>query len=313
LNIAILGVGGVGGYFGAKICRAKESLGASVYFVARGAHLKAIQDRGLTVRTSSEGVIRCRPTLATSEIDELPPIDACLICVKSYDLSEITRRLSSRVSGRTEVVPLLNGIDVYDRIRENMRNTHVYPACVFIGTHVQEPGVISQDGGACKILFGKAPQDATMDVPMMQRVFGKSSIDSEWIEDITPPLWSKFVFIAAFGLVTACFDKTLGQVMGSAELSAMVRAIMNEILAVATAKGVRLPDSIVEDSYQKGRSFPSSTKTSFQRDFEAPDRLDERDLFGGATIRLGGELGVATPRVLELYQMLNSRKPLGSR
>ena len=156
MNIAILGVGGVGGYFGAKICRAKEALQADVYFVARGAHLKAIQDNGLTVRTSSEGIIHCHPTLATSNIDELPSLDACLICVKSYDLNELTKRLTSKVSDGTEIVPLLNGIDIYDRIRANIHTGNVYPACVFIGTHIDEPGVISQDGGACKILFGKA-------------------------------------------------------------------------------------------------------------------------------------------------------------
>lgn len=308
MNIAILGVGGVGGYFGAKICRAKETLQANVYFVARGAHLKAIQDNGLTVRTSSEGIIDCRPTLATSEIGELPLLDACLICVKVYDLGDLARRLTSKVSDRTEIVPLLNGIDIYDRIRMNLHEGHIYPACVFIGTHVVEPGVISQDGGACRILFGGTLQETTKEPPAMVSVFDMSSIHSEWHEDISPSLWSKFMFIASFGLVTACFNKTLGQVMASDELGLMVRSIMDEILAVATAKGIRLPDSIVEDSYQKGNDFPSGTKTSFQRDFAVPDRPDERDLFGGAIIRLGEHLGVATPHVYDLYARINAQK-----
>jgi 2-dehydropantoate 2-reductase len=108
--------------------------------------------------------------------------------------------------------------------------------------------------------------------------------------------------------VTAYFNKTLGQVMESDELSSMIRAIMNEILSLATAKSIRLPDSIVEHSYQKGNEFPYNTKTSFHRDFEAPDRPDERDLFGGAIIRLGEQLDVATPHVRELYEMINKRK-----
>lgn len=308
MNIAICGIGGVGGYFGTKICRAKETLQANVYFIARGAHLKAIQKNGLTVRTSSEGILHCRPTLATSDIDELPSLDACLVCVKSYDLKELTKHLRSKVSDRAEIVPLLNGIDIYDRIREELHTANVLPACVFIGTHIEEPGVISQDGGACKIVFGKASSETPTDAPIMVRIFRESSIKSEWHDDIYPSIWSKYIFIASFGLVTACFNKTLGQMMESGELSSMVCSIMNEILALATAKGIRLPASIVEDSYRKGHDFPSNTKTSFQRDFEALDRPDERDLFGGTILRLGKQLDVATPHVDELYKMINRRK-----
>ncbi len=310
MNIAIFGVGGVGGYVGAKICRAKDALKANVYFVARGAHLKAIQDNGLTVQTSIEGIIHCHPTLATQVLDELPALDACLICVKSYDLNELTKRLASKVSDGTEIVPLLNGIDIYDRIRENIRSGHVYPACVFIGTHREEPGVISQDGGACKILFGKAPRETTIGTSMMLRVFKKSSLKTEWHDDIYPSLWSKFIFIASFGLVTACFNTTLGQVMESTELSSMVRSIMSEILVLANAKGIELPGSIIEDSYMKGNDFPFNTKTSFQRDFEALDRPDERDVLGGAIIRLGEQLNVNTPHTCEIYDMINNRKPM---
>lgn len=308
MNIAICGVGGVGGYFGAKICRAKEILQANVYFIARGAHLNAIRKHGLTVRTSAEGIISCRPTLAAADIDELPPLDACLICVKGYDLKELVRSLGSRVSERTEVVPLLNGIDVYDRVREVLPKANVLPACVFIGTHIVEPGIISQDGGACRILFGRAPGETARDTPVFLRIFKKSSINNEWRDDIYPSLWSKFVFIAAFGLVTACFDKTLGQVMESAELSSRVRAVMGEILALATAQGVGLPASTLEDSYRKGSDFPSSTKTSFQRDVEVLDKPDERDLFSGTILRLGKQLGIATPNTDELSAILSRRK-----
>jgi 2-dehydropantoate 2-reductase len=103
---------------------------------------------------------------------------------------------------------------------------------------------------------------------------------------------------------------TLGQVMAFDELSSNVRSIMKEILALATAKCISLPVSIVEDFCQKGNDLPPNTKTSFQRDFEALDRPDERDLFGGAIIRLGKQLDIATPSTHELYEMINHRKQL---
>jgi len=308
MNIAILGVGGVGGYFGTKICRAREALGTEVFFVARGAHLEAIRKSGLTVRTSSEGELRCRPTLATADIDELPPLDACLVCVKSYDLAAVTRRLVAKISERTEIVPLLNGVDIEDRIRGTLPRALIHPGCVFIATHVEKPGLVVQDGGPRRILYGRT-RGGTGRASLLAGVFERSSINSEWHENIRPAIWTKFMFIAPFGMVTACFDRTLGEVMASEEWSAMVRAVMSEIRALAAAGGIALPDSIVEDSYRKGGDFPPTARTSFQRDVAVADRPDERDLFGGTIMRLGERYGVATPKTCELQAAIDARKP----
>jgi len=308
VNIAILGVGGVGGYFGAKICRAREALGAQVYFLARGAHLAAIRDRGLTVRTSSEGAIHCRPTLVTADVEELPALDACLVCVKGYDLKRVVERLAPRVSPATEIVPLLNGIDIEDRIRAALPDALIHPGCVFIATHLEKPGLVVQDGGPRRILYGRTRAEIR-EASLLAEVFAASSINHERYEDIRPALWTKFMFIAPFGMVTACFDRTLGDVMASDELGSSVRAVMAEVGAIAAAMGVALPATIVEDSFRKGADFPPTTRTSFQRDVAVPDRPDERDLFGGTIIRLGERHGVATPRTRELEAAIDARKP----
>jgi len=308
MKIAILGVGGVGGYFGAKICRAREASGAEVYFLARGAHLEALRDRGLTVRTSSEGELRCRPTLATADVEELPPLDACLVCVKGYDLERLVERLAPRVSPTTEIVPLLNGIDIEDRIRGALPDALIHPGCVFIATHLEKPGLVVQDGGPRRIMYGR-PGGGPGRGSLLAEVFAASSVNHEWHEDIRPALWTKFMFIAPFGLVTACFDRTLGEVMASDELGAAVRSVMSEVSAIAAAMGVALPPAIVEDSYRKGADFPPTARTSFQRDVAASDRPDERDLFGGTIIRLGERHGVATPKTRELQAAIDARKP----
>src|SRR5512133_3463805 len=119
MNIGIIGVGGVGGYFGGKICRL-VSHDINVYFVARGGHLEEIRKHGLHVSTTSEGEWVCKPTLATDCIDDLPVLDTCLLCVKSYDLKNVVSQLQNRVSASTLIIPLLNGIDIYDRIREDI-------------------------------------------------------------------------------------------------------------------------------------------------------------------------------------------------
>lgn len=309
MNIGIIGVGGVGGYFGGKICRSVETQEKKVCFVARGRHLEEIRKNGLRVSTALEGEWVCRPSLATGAIEELPDLDVCLIGVKSYDLKNVVVQLQDKVSETTLVLPLLNGIDIYERIREHLGAGTVLPACAYVGTHVETYGKVTQKGGARKILFGRDPQKDTPLPGPLFALFDASRIAYEWFDDVYPAIWSKYVFIAAFGLVTACFDKTLGQVMESTELSDHVLSIMGEIVAISRRKGIGLPETIIADAYNKGREFPHETKTSFQRDFEQPDRPDERDLFGGTILRLGERFGVETPFAREAWDILNRRKP----
>lgn len=310
MNIGIIGVGGVGGYFGGKICQSAAVLKAKVYFVARGGHLEEIRKNGLRVKTALEGEWISRPTLATDDIEELPELDVCLICAKSYDLKAVVARLQSKVSDTALILPLLNGIDIYDRIRESIGAGTVLPACAYVGTHVETYGKVTQNGGARKILFGKDPQkDIPAPGPLFE-LFDASRIKYEWFDDVYPEIWAKYVFIAAFGLVTAGFDKTLGQIMESIELSDYALSIMGEIVAISRKKGIGLQETIITDSYEKGHDFPYETKTSFQRDFERSDKPDERDLFGGTILRLGERFGVGTPFTREVWDILNNRKPL---
>ncbi len=309
MNIGVIGIGGVGGYFGGKLCRLAAAPETSVFFVARGQHLDEIRKNGLTLQTAAEGTWVCRPTLATDSIEDLPPLDVCLLCVKSYDLESAVRRLQPKIREAALVVSPLNGVDIYERIRVNLRQATVFPACVYIGTHIEAPGKVTQEGGACKILLGRDPGAAGVVPQALFDLFVKSNIQYAWFDDAAPEIWTKFIFIAAFGLVTATFDKTLGQVMEPGPLSQYVLAVMGEIAALARKKHIDLPETIVPDTFQKGRGFPYETKTSFQRDFERPGKPDERDLFGGTILRLGKQLGVETPATLELWEKLNARKP----
>jgi len=313
MNIGIIGLGGVGGYFGGKICRSASMQDTKTFFVARGNHLDAIRKNGLHVSTATEGEWVCSPTLATDRIEELPLLDVCLLCVKSYDLTNAVAQLCERVSENTVIVPLLNGVDVYERIREHLKTAQVLPACVYIGTHIEAYGKVAQQGGACKILFGKDPHAHGPTPNQLFDLFSTSHIKYEWFEDPYPEIWKKYVFIASFGLVTAGFDKTMGQVMKSKSLSHYVLSVMDEIVQLAKKMGVILPETIITDSYRKGNDFPYGTKTSFQRDFESLDKPDERDLFGGTILRLGRQYHVDTPATKELMNLLHQKKPLQDR
>ena len=310
INIGIIGVGGVGGYFGGKLCHSLSPREANFFFLARGGHKEEIHRNGLRVSTLAEGEWTCRPTLVTDSFEDFPVLDVCLICVKSYDLPPILRGIQGRISDETIITPLLNGVDVYERIRESFVTGKVLPACVYVGTHIEAPGKVRQNGGACKIFMGKDPLADTIIPRRLFDLFDRSGIQYEWIDDVYPEIWKKFIFIAAFGLVTAAFDKTLGQVMESKMLGEYVRSMMRETFALSHAQGVALPEETIINAYRKGYDFPPETKTSFQRDYERADKPDERDLFGGTILRLGLLHGIDTPVTRELYEILMQRKPL---
>jgi 2-dehydropantoate 2-reductase len=307
LNIGIIGIGGVGGYFGGKLTQLlNRDDTPRIYFIARGEHLNEIRKNGL-VLDSDEGRMVCTPTLSTDRISDLPPLDLCLICVKSYDLDRVTGQLRSKIAENTMMLPLLNGVDIYERIRANIPSGILFPACVYVATHIEKPGMVKQRGASCTIHFGPDPQNKSAP-PKLFELFKRAAVKYDWTESPYIEIWSKFIFIASFGLVTANFDKTLGEIVRSGELSRHVRSIMAEVNALALKKGIALPSTIIEESFEKGRKIPFEAKTSFQRDYERKDKPDERDLFCGTIVRLGKELGVKTETTEMIYRSIQERK-----
>ncbi|MBQ3420197.1 MAG: 2-dehydropantoate 2-reductase [Romboutsia sp.] len=304
MNIAIIGVGGVGGYFGGKISRLVDNKNINVYFIARGKHLEEIKKNGLKLKTSDMGEFICKPTLATDNICDLPNLDVCFICVKEYDLNKVLDQLKDKISENTQIIPLLNGVDIYKRIRKIIKNGVVFPACVYVGTHIEKPGVVIQNGGSCTIIFGEDPKNRNSDPSAICEIMKVGEINFKWTERNIEEIWSKFMFIAAYGLVTAAEDKTLGEVFENKELSQKVLGIMNEIFEISKAENVQLEDDIVERSYRKADNFSYDTKTSFQRDYEIEGKPNEKEIFGQAIIDLGTIHNISTPITKSIYLKL---------
>ena len=297
MKIGVIGVGGVGGYFGGKLAKlAQQDLPEKrdVYFVARGKHLDEIKKNGLTVRTADEGEFVARPTLATDCIAELPVLDVCFICVKGYDLPIVLNELKGKIKADTKIIALLNGVDIYERIRDVISGGIIYPACVYIGTHIENPGLIVQKGGSCTILLGQDPRHLGTSYQSILELLAAAKIRYGWCENPFIEIWTKYIFIAAFGMVTASENKTLGEIREDYDLSETVRKIMQEIVEIAKMKDIDLPADIVAESMKKVLNFPYEMKTSLQRDFEQMSKPNERELFGDTIIRLGETFGIMT-------------------
>ncbi len=307
LSVCLIGVGGVGGYFGGKLAHTFSSnpdSSVNIFFVARGKHLEAIKKNGLVLKSPEFGSMTCRPKLATERISDLPEIDIFLIAVKGYDLAGVAVSIRNQIKENTVLIPLLNGADIQERLRNKIKTGIILPACVYISSYVEEPGIIVHIGKPGKIIFGR-DQDHPDTIPNeIFKVFEKSSIDYEWKDDANPAIWEKYIFIASLGLISACYNRTLGEILEEPSLKEEVIGIMNEIYSIVLKKNIRLPDGIVDLSLKKAAMFPRDTQTSLQRDIHQKKGKSELELFGGTIIDLGKKLGIPTPTTKKIYREL---------
>jgi 2-dehydropantoate 2-reductase len=309
-NICVYGAGGVGGFFGGNIAykiNQSKNDPRRVFFIARGPHLAEIRRNGLILNTPLQEGMICTPSMATDNVGEIPPPDLCLMCVKSYDLDNAIRALAKNVDDSTIIMPLLNGVDVYERIRTTLKHGILLPACVYVGTYIEKPGVVTQSGGEGIILCGSDPDIPDFNPEALIRFFSQMNIKFRWRDDPYPEIWKKYIFIASFGLVGAYSGKTLGEIVSDNRLQETVRGIMREIVVIAEQRGIELPEDIIDLSIDKARDFPPETKTSYQTDIEKRAKRNEGDLFGGTIMRLGHRFGASTPFTEEIYDSIQKR------
>ncbi len=307
MKICFYGVGGVGGYFG-SLSAQRFNNEHDIYFIARGKHKDIISANGLTLKKAGDAeIINVKPKICTDNIGDLPICDIVVLSVKGYDLVNAIKDIAKITNKDSVILPLLNGVDIYDRIRKYLKTAIVLPSCVYIGTHIENPGIISQNGGNSKILIGYDPLYPDFYPESLLTILKESNIDFAWEDNVQVSIWSKFMFIAAYGLVTATYEKTLGEILENSELSQITKSIMIEIEKIAKRLNIPLNSDIVETSFLKGNQFPFETKTSLQRDVESKGKLNEADIFGGTIIRYGDEFGISVSNTREIQKKLMTK------
>jgi 2-dehydropantoate 2-reductase len=306
MNICFFGVGGVGGYYGTLLTKYFNETGeGNTYFIARGRHKDAILENGLLLKKEGgKEEILIKPYFCADTVNDLPVFDIVVVSVKSYDLESVTKEVSKITDENSIILPLLNGADIYERMRQHLRKGYILPSCVYLGTHIESPGVIFQKGGSCQISIGKDPSNPEFYPDKLINVFKSADILIEFFEDVNIEIWTKYIFIASFALVTATYNKTIGEVASDGNLGILVKNIMKEIELVAKALKIELPSDIIETSFSKASQFPFETKTSFQRDVETKGRQSEWDLFGGTVIRYAEKLNISSNNTKETLDKL---------
>ena len=307
-SVCVYGIGGVGGYFGGRIAHeiSKGNRAIQVHFIGRGEHLKAVQQHGLNLITDKEEFL-CFPNIATDNIRHIPTPDLYLLCVKGYDLDNAAASILKNISADTIVLPLLNGVDIYERIRINLQKAIVSPACVYVSSSIEKPGTIRQKGAEGHIIFGKDPRYLNYNYEYLVEFFNEMGISSTWYDNPYPSIWEKYIFITAFSLMTAYSGKTIGGVLADEKLKRMMENIMKEVVLVGKRKNIDFRQDVVEKTLQKAQNFPYETKTSFQRDYEKGNTRNEGDIFGGTLIRLAKEHNISIPTITDVYGVLMAR------
>ena len=288
MKIAVMGSGGIGGYFGGLLAKAGEE----VTFIARGAHLEAIQKNGLQVK-SVAGDFHVRPK-ATRDPAAIGPVDLVLFCVKAYDTETAGAQVRPTIGPQTVVLCLLNGVDNEEKLAAILGEEHVMAGVVHILSTISAPGVISQTAGPRTIKLGEKDGRATPRVERILGVLKGAGIQAELSTQIQVDLWEKFLFICAQGGVTALGRLSIGEILACPETAAFYRDVMEEVAAVARAKGVPLPGDAVDRALAFARGLQPGMRSSLAHDLGQGNRLEVETL-AGSVVRYGREVGVPTP------------------
>jgi 2-dehydropantoate 2-reductase len=287
-RFAVMGTGGVGGGFGARLARA----GFPVSFVARGAHLAAIRANGLRVEAPEGGFTVRAP--ATDDPSAIGPVDFVFFTVKLWDSEAAAEAIRPLIGPETAVVSLQNGVEGPEILTRVLGSEHVMGGIAEISATIEAPGVIRQMSGFFRLRFGEMDDRRSARAARLGAALAEAGIDTEQSADIERTIWMKFVFLTGLSALTALTRHPIGAVRANPETRGLLHAVVGEAVAVGRARGVRIGEEDVEARMARIDDLPAAMRASMAIDLERGNRL-ELPWLSGAVVRLGAAAGVATP------------------
>jgi 2-dehydropantoate 2-reductase len=299
MRIAVMGTGGVGGYFGARLAQS----GHEVAFVARGRQLDALSTHGLRVE-SPLGDIGLPDVEVTARPAEIGPVDLVLFTVKLWDTLEAAEAIKPLLRAETGVVSFQNGVAKDDILRQVLGPEHVVGGVTYIAATIAEPGVIRHSGALQKLVFGEYDGSQSLRVRQFQDACAESRIDAEISDRIEQTIWEKFVFLVGLSGTTSLARSPIGPIRSHPRSRAFLRDVMAEVVQVAAAQGVPLPDDYADKRLAFTDTVPAGMTSSMQNDLEQGNRLEVAWLSGDVVER-GARLGVPTPCNRAIFDILS--------
>ena len=299
MRIAMMGSGGVGGFFGGRLAHA----GCDVRFVARGAHLEAMRREGLAIESEAHGDIRIPKVVASSDPADIGPVDLVILSVKLWDTEDAARSIAPMVGPHTAVLSLQNGVIKDDILRRVLPAANVMGGVAYVATHISRPGVIHQVGTMQRIVVGEYDGNVSPRARELHAALAASGVTAELSDDVRRAIWEKYVFLVALSGSTTSMRSTLGPIRANPATRAFFIELMRETVSVGRALGVALPEDYAEQRVKFMESLPADMTSSMHHDLERGNRLEVPWLSGGV-VALGEEAGVPTPANRAVSAML---------
>ena len=298
MRIAVVGAGGVGGGFGVALAKA----GADVSFIARGAHLAAMQSQGLKVG-GGRGETHLMPARTTDNPAEIGQVDIVLFCVKLWDVESAGERIKPLIGADTGVIPLQNGIDAAERLIPILGPRAVMGGVAQISASITAPGVITQVGTFMRMIFGEFDGKRSRRAEDFLALCLQAGFEATLSEQILTDLWMKFILLASNAGMMALSRQPIGALRDDPDLRPIFLAAYQEIIDVGRARGVALPSDARERITELTKHFPPTMKASMALDLDRGNRM-ELPWLSGKVAELGRQFGVPTPTHSMMYAML---------
>jgi 2-dehydropantoate 2-reductase len=289
MRIAVMGTGGVGGYFGARLARG----GHDVAFVARGRQLEALRTRGLRVE-SPLGDVHLPKVDVTDDPADVDGVDLVLFGVKLWDTQVAAAAVKPLIRDETAVVSFQNGVVKDDILRQALGAEHVIGGVCYVAATIAEPGLIRHSGTLQKLVFGEYDGTLSPRVQRFREACADSGIDVEVSDRIEQTIWEKFVFLVGLSGTTSTARSVIGPIRANSRSRAFLRDVMDEVVQVARAQGVALPLDYADERLAFTDQVPAGMTSSMHHDLERGNRLEVAWLSGDVVER-GARLGVPTP------------------
>jgi 2-dehydropantoate 2-reductase len=299
MKIAMMGSGGVGGLFGARLAKT----GHDVAFVARGAHLAAMRERGITIENASQGDLHVAPVKATDDPAAVGPVDLVVLSVKLWDTEAAVAKMRPLVGPATAVVSLQNGVTKDDLLRRELGDAAIMGGVAYVASHVARPGVIAQVGAVQRIVVGEYDGRASPRAQAFRDALAGAGVTAEVSSDVRRAIWEKYVFLVGLSATTTTMRSTLGPIRENPQTRAFLRDVMREVVAVGRAHGIALPEGYAEERLAFADGLPADMSSSMHHDLETGGKLEVAWLSGGV-VKLGAEKGVPTPANRAVWDIL---------
>ena len=299
MTVAILGLGGVGGYLGGKLALAKKD--EKIVFISRGEQLKRIQQDGLKLIDEDKEYI-AKPDIVTDDPKKLGVFDLVLVCVKSYDLKDALMLIKENVSTNTVLLPLLNGVEHDKEIKTFFPSAKVLNGCIYILSNIKDIGVVKKYGGVFNLIYGSSEYDLEQ-FKWIKELFDRAGLKNKLTPDIELETWKKYLLIAAYASMTSYYQKPLGYI--AQEKIDELEKVLYEIKSVANKKGIDIDNQMIKKILERIPTLPYESKTSMQLDYEKGKKTEVEALCG-YIVKEAEKLGIDTPLMKMYYKSLKN-------